>query len=125
MLPDALAELVLDLVATRRGRALLGDHGNSQWLFPGGRPGHPISPPALSKRLRQLGIHTRRARSSTLVALAAELPAAIIARILGIHISSAVRWQRASAGDWTTYAADISRRTERAHQEEQNTHAPG
>ena len=28
--------------------------------------------------------------------------------MLGIHIDVAVAWQRASAGDWMTYAADIS-----------------
>jgi hypothetical protein len=28
--------------------------------------------------------------------------------MLGIHIT--VAWQRASAGDWTSYAAEISRR---------------
>jgi hypothetical protein len=31
--------------------------------------------------------------------------------MLGIHISVAVAWQRASAGDWATYAAEISRRS--------------
>ncbi|MCW2649742.1 MAG: hypothetical protein JWR32_718 [Mycobacterium sp.] len=30
--------------------------------------------------------------------------------MLGIHITVAVAWQRASAGDWTDYAAEISRR---------------
>jgi hypothetical protein len=30
----------------------------------------------------------------------------------GIHIDVAVAWQRASAGDWMTYAADVSRRQE-------------
>jgi hypothetical protein len=30
--------------------------------------------------------------------------------MLGIHITVAVAWQRASAGDWTHYAADVSRR---------------
>jgi predicted nucleotidyltransferase len=30
--------------------------------------------------------------------------------MLGIHIAVAVAWQRASAGDWTRYAADLSRR---------------
>jgi hypothetical protein len=30
--------------------------------------------------------------------------------MLGIHIKVAVAWQRASAGDWMTYAADVSRR---------------
>ena len=43
--------------------------------------------------------------------LATDLPAAILARMLGIHISVAVAWQRASAGDWAAYAAEVSRRT--------------
>jgi hypothetical protein len=30
--------------------------------------------------------------------------------MFGIHITVAVAWQRASAGDWMTYAADVSRR---------------
>ena len=34
----------------------------------------------------------------------------MLARLLGIHIKVAVAWQHASAGDWTTYAADYSRR---------------
>ena len=42
--------------------------------------------------------------------LATELPAAVLARMLGIHITVAVAWQRASAGDWAAYPAEISRR---------------
>ena len=61
----------------------------------------PISACRIAERLRQLGIQTRRARSAALFQLATELPAAILARMLGIHISVAVAWQRASAGDWT------------------------
>ncbi len=30
--------------------------------------------------------------------------------MLGIHITVAVAWQRACAGDWAAYAAEISRR---------------
>jgi hypothetical protein len=48
--------------------------------------------------------------------LASELPAAILARMLGIHIKVAVQWQQASAGDWAAYAADISRRNRPKHQ---------
>ena len=55
----------------------------------------------------------RPARSTALFQLATELPAAILARMLGIHIDVAVAWQRVSAGDWMTYAADVSRRRER------------
>jgi hypothetical protein len=46
-----------------------------------------------------------------LFGLATELPAAVLARLLGIHIKVAVAWQHACAGDWTRYAADYSRRT--------------
>jgi hypothetical protein len=42
--------------------------------------------------------------------LATDLPAAVLARLLGIHITVAVAWQRASAGHWAAYAAEISRR---------------
>jgi hypothetical protein len=43
--------------------------------------------------------------------LATELPAAILARMPGIHIQVAVQWQRTSAGNWITYTADVSRRS--------------
>ncbi|WP_197288524.1 hypothetical protein [Nocardia sp. NRRL S-836] len=31
--------------------------------------------------------------------------------MLGIHITVAVAWQRASSGDWTSYAAEVSHRS--------------
>jgi hypothetical protein len=78
---------------------------------PGGRPGQPISADQLGERLRRIGIRCGQSRSVALFQLATDLPAAVLARMLGIHISVAVQWQRASAGDWTAYAADVSRRT--------------
>ena len=111
MLPAPLDSLVLQLAATRRGHAALGDQGTSAWLFPGGQPGQPISAFQLAERLRQLGIRCGQSRSAALFQLATDLPAAVLARMLGIHISVAVPWQRASAGDWTAYAAEVSRRT--------------
>ena len=110
VLPEPLDALVLQLAATRRGHAAIGDQGTSTWLFPGGQPGQPISAFQLTERLRQLGIHSGQSRSAALFQLATDLPAAVLARMLGIHISVAVAWQRASAGDWIAYAADVSRR---------------
>jgi hypothetical protein len=106
VLPEPLAGLVLELVATRRGHAALGDQGTSPWLFPGGQPGRPVSSFQLAERLRQLGLHPGQARSTALFNLATELPAALLPRMLGIHITVAVAWQRASSGDWTR-AAEI------------------
>jgi hypothetical protein len=110
VLPEPLDALVLRLAATRQGHAALGDQGTSPWLFPGGQPGQPISAFQLAERLRQLGIRSAQSRSAALFQLATDLPAAALARMLGIHIAVAVAWQRASAGDWANYAAQISRR---------------
>jgi len=113
VLPEPLAGLILHLAVARQGHAVTGDQGTSPWLLPGGRPGQPISPYRLSERLRQIGIQPGSARSTALFQLATELPAAILARMLGIHIDVAVAWQRISSGDWMTYAADVSRRESR------------
>jgi hypothetical protein len=110
-LPEPLGALALQVAAARHGHASLGDDGNSAWLFPGGQPGRPISAFRLGERLHQLGIRCGQSRSAALFQLATDLPAAVLANMLGIHISVAVQWQRASAGDWMAYAADVSRRT--------------
>ncbi|MGH3068078.1 MAG: hypothetical protein ACRDND_01255 [Streptosporangiaceae bacterium] len=87
-----------------------GRPGTTPWLLPGGRPGQPIGDDRLGTRLKNIGMSPRQDRSTALFALAAELPASILARMLGIHIGVAVQWQRAAAGDWTACAADIGRR---------------
>ena len=91
---------------------MLGDRRTSPWLFPGGQPGRPVSADRLGQRLRQLGLRPAQTRSTALFQLATELPAAVLARMLGIHIKVAVAWQQAASADWTTYAADVSRRFE-------------
>jgi uncharacterized protein YidB (DUF937 family) len=116
VLPEPLDVLALQVAATRRGHAALGEDGTSAWLFPGGQPGQPVSPYQLGERLRQLGIRCGQARSAALFQLATDLPAAVLARMLGIHITVAVAWQRVSAGDWAAYAAEVSRRSNRPHQ---------
>jgi hypothetical protein len=110
VLPRPLDALILQVVAARHGHAAIGGQEISPWLFPGGQPGRPISAYQLAGRLRQLGVRSGQSRSAALFQLATDLPAALLARLLGIHISVAVAWQRASAGDWMAYAADISRR---------------
>ena len=109
LLPHPLGDLVGCLVASRHGHASLGETRTSPWLFPGGQPGRPISAARLTERLRDLGIHAGPARTAALMQLATELPAAVIARMLGLHIKVAVEWQQAASGDWTGYAADYSR----------------
>jgi hypothetical protein len=53
--------------------------------------------------------------------LSAEIPAAILAKTLGLHIKAAVQWQQISSGDWTSYAAEVSQRTTEATLRHSNT----
>lgn len=112
VVPEPLAALLRQLVTTRRGHTVIGDQGTSRWLFPGGQPGRSLSAFQLAERLRRIGLRPGESRSAALFQLATDLPAALLARMLGIHISVAVAWQRASNSDWTAYAADVSRRDE-------------
>jgi hypothetical protein len=109
-LPEPGAGLARQLLDGKCGHATTGAGDPSPWLFPGGQPGRPVSSGHLGQRLKDLGIHPGQARSTALFQLASELPAALLARMLGIHIDVAVTWQRISAGDWMAYAADVSRR---------------
>jgi hypothetical protein len=44
-----------------------------------------------------------------MVHLAARIPAAVVADLLNLHSTTAVRWTRAAGGDWSTYAAMVAR----------------
>ncbi len=109
------ALLVAGLAADRRppGSSLL--NVPSPWLFPGRRPGSALTEDALAQRLHAHGISPRQGRSTALFTLAAEIPAAILAKTLGIHVQAAIQWQNISAGDWAAYAADVSRRPGHTH----------
>src|SRR6266567_8167118 len=77
--------------------------------IPGGQPGRPIRATHLGQRLRP----RHPARPGALhraVPARHRTPRRPARRMLGIHIDVAVALQRASAGDWMTYAADVSRR---------------
>jgi hypothetical protein len=113
-LPEPVATLARAVVANRKGHATIGALTPSPWLFPGGQPGRPISTAQLTQRLTNLGIRPNQTRSTALFQLATEIPAAILARTLGIHTDVAVTWQRLSRGDWASYAAQISQRTAQA-----------
>ncbi|MFJ2094646.1 hypothetical protein ACIOEW_36125 [Streptomyces sp. NPDC087901] len=110
ILPEPLASLIRELIATRCGKAKIGTPDDVPWLFPGGRPGQPLGDDRIGQRLHKIGIQPQQDRSTALFTLATEIPAAILARMLGVHIQVAVQWQKASGGDWAAYAADVSQR---------------
>ncbi|SHL83073.1 hypothetical protein SAMN05216268_106345 [Streptomyces yunnanensis] len=83
----------------------------SDWLFPGRNAGQPLHQSQMLRRLRAIGVKTGQGRNTALFALAQQLLAGQLAKMLGVHISVAVAWQRASGGDWMAYAAAVAARS--------------
>jgi hypothetical protein len=102
-LPSELAPLTDRLAAHARARP--PSAAGRQWLFPGLRPGEHLRPAALGARLRRLGPGHRAARNGALIALAAELPAPVLASLLGLHQNTAIRWTQHAEADWAAYLA--------------------
>ena len=63
-IPAPLDNLLRELVTTGFGHAAVGSHCGSRWLFPGGRPGQPLSAFRIAERLRHLGTGTTRRRAA-------------------------------------------------------------
>jgi hypothetical protein len=99
-----LSKLLLEL-ANRPTTGVVSNDTDSDWLFVGQRPGRPLSEVRMSVRLRALGFPLRAARSTTLLHLAACIPAPILADLLGIHPNTANEWVSVAGGRWSSYAA--------------------
>jgi hypothetical protein len=108
--PEPVAELLADLVRERRGYAAV-DIGINPWLFPGGRTGQHLSAQQMGVRLRRVGVSPQLARNTALIALAGELPAMVLAKLLGYSVKRAVTWNVEAGNTYPGYAAAIARRT--------------
>lgn len=110
--PVTLAEpvggLVLELVDRRRGQARAGRSGD--WLFPGGLPGRHIDPGHMGTRLAANGIDLRDGRNAAVAELATDIPAPVLAELLGMHDNTAVSWTKSMQRDWTSFIATTSDR---------------
>ncbi len=106
LLPPRLAGLLQRLATRPQERLMISHHQRGpRRLFPGRVPGQPIANHALTTRLNRHGISVRPARNGALAALAADLPAAILADLLGMHVHTAVRWVTYARRDWADYLA--------------------
>jgi hypothetical protein len=105
-LPPRVADLVAAQLTSPRRWQILGRHTTpSPWLFPGQSPTRPASSSKMRGGLRQHGITVLAGRNSARTALAAELPAAVLADLTGINVSTAVAWSRQVKRDWTDLVA--------------------
>jgi hypothetical protein len=106
LLPPPLGALTAELAARGAGEQSNTQPGRPGWLFPGARPGTHAYPGRLATALNQkAGIFVRPGRGSALNALAADLPAPVLAELLGFSITTATRWSALAARDNADYVA--------------------
>lgn len=104
LLPPSLAHLIDNLVDRPRRFDEIAT-SQERYLFPGRLPSRPINPYALAGLLRGHGIPTAASRNTALLGLAAELPAPVLATLIGLAPSTADDWSRWARSDWSAYLA--------------------
>lgn len=77
--------------------------GHEGWLLAGRKAGTHITAERLRDRLKPYGITSRAGRQVALLALAARLPAPILAERIGIHQARAAQWVRAAGATYADY----------------------
>lgn len=107
--PASIAPLFLELAdRAERHRPLVVDRPDqvNPWLFPGALPGRHTQPATLASRMATaFGLKIRTARNAALCNLAQDIPAPVLADLLGLQIEAAVRWSTLVKTDWTSYLA--------------------
>ncbi len=109
VVPPPVDRLLADLVELRCGYAAV-DVGGNPWLFPGGRSGAHLSASQMGLRLRRVGVPPRLARNTALIDLAGELPAVVLAKLLGFSVKRAVTWNAEAGNTHPRYAAAVVRK---------------
>ncbi|MHB8437875.1 MAG: hypothetical protein ACYDD4_01755 [Acidimicrobiales bacterium] len=101
-LPAPVAALVSRYLGERSN--MTTTNTDTDYLFPGGRPGSHMTAAWLTKRLNQLGI-TKLARQGALSHLVAQAPAAVVARATGYSFAATTLRAAVTGSDWAHYAA--------------------
>ncbi|MFF0524405.1 hypothetical protein ACFYTC_37415 [Actinomadura nitritigenes] len=119
LLPPALDRLIT-AQASATAPSMIGrvTPSSTSWLFPGRLCGRCVTPLVLARRLNAHGIDIRAARNTAVLALASDLPAPILSKILGVHINTAVDWVRYAGRDWSSY---LTARSHGLHPKEYRT----
>ena len=73
------------------------------WLFTSNRPGRHIDPQAIMKRLRALGIDLQGARNTAIQTLVSEIPAPLVAEMLGYSYQVAQKHAAEAGITWAEY----------------------
>jgi hypothetical protein len=104
VVPEPLAGELRRLVADRSCRAT-AQLSEPLWLFSGRVAGRPIDEQVLSRRLKRIGVDCGATRRTALLQLAGQMPAAVLADLLGINILTATKWAETAGRPWGDYPA--------------------
>jgi len=99
-----VAHLLCALVREPHGGAVTAA-ARTPWLFPGKVVGQHLNSERLRRRLKKLGIPSMESRASALLSLAQEVPAPVLAEMLGLSDENAAGWAKAAGSDYARYAA--------------------
>lgn len=102
LMPEPLGTLLRDL-PWRRQVGISGKLHATDWLFPGRQAGRHQHPEYLRVRLAKLGIDCRAQRRAALLQLASDVPAYVLADMLNLAPSTAVKWVEWAGGNWAGY----------------------
>jgi len=105
---EPFASLISGL-PVRRTNGVSDQIQTRHWLFPGRRAGTPTNPQMLAVWMKELGIEPRAMRNTARAQLAGEIPAGMLAEVIGIDAGTATRWTAIANGNWTAYAAGRAR----------------
>lgn len=110
-MPPILDGLVRDQLS-RRGKSLYHSR-DTGWLFPGGNPGTHLVTENIRAQLVDRGIHPGQTRKTALFQLAGDIPAPVLADLIGLTNSNAAAWAKLAGRGWTAYIADRAARPTR------------
>lgn len=106
-LPEELNLITEAASAARRAHRLLHSVEDTRWLFPGSRPGYPMSATTMTRRLYKIGFPVADARKGAIISLARDVHPVVLADLTGIHIRTAIWWREAIAASRARYVGQL------------------
>ncbi|SIB92297.1 site-specific recombinase XerD [Mycobacteroides abscessus subsp. bolletii] len=101
--PEPFASQLANHLHNRPNLRTTGGTIDTPWLFPSYYPGQHVDPQSIMMRLRALGINLQGSRNSALRELVAEVPAPLVAEMLGYSYQVTQKHAEAAGNTWGRY----------------------